>query len=524
MPQRCTIHITTGDGGQFDLTPYATACSWEHGPSGPRALTLSAPRALAQAMALYDVQGPPPDVEARRGGRTVWRGRLASAPLITGQDGSTIRLRAEGYAAALTDIRHTALWSSTSVAAWAPADPTAGAGVSNVVNGRFALDTNNRLFVAPKKGDLFGATANPTGGTAVGGLVLMRPAASSRALEYVSFNYAVVGAGWVADLIKLNDNFTIPGTPTIWGQAGTGSGTFSGVIAGGCAGMILRFSFPGVNALFAGETETFFVTLTSLRINGDNAATITAGTIARALRAEIAAVNPGQLSSDISQIVDPGLDLTDVAYEDATALDILTALAAKGDGVGTIYDAGVDGDRRLFLRPRGSGARSWLVTVSALELERARDSVQNRVYARYQDASSRTLRTATVTSAASVARYGLTRDGVVNADTTSLAVAQAIRAVAAADRADPQPTAAIAVERIADPAGGIVTGDVPLPGDTLIIQNLAASQGAGTDRVRAFRLSETRYDAMTGEASYTPEAPLPTLEVLLAQAGRTVAV
>jgi hypothetical protein len=510
--------IVTGAGWADDLTAYAAGLSWEHGPSGPRALTLPVPLTLRRAARLYDAQGVPPRVTVRRGPRTLWAGRVDRAALAIGRDGTSITLRAVGYAAALRDIRHTALWSSTRVSDWAIARPEQGGIIANTTPDRFEIDTNNRLYITAKRDELFGSTANPLGSTAVGALYLLRPSQSSRSIVAASFDWTVAGAGWTADLITLNDDLTFGGVIP-WSQTGTGSSTVTATFAG-AGGLAFRFYLTGANARIAGETGDVYARLTNLRVQTTTAATVTAGAVAQALLSEITTVNGSELSDSVALIEDPGFDLTDLVYEDSYALPILQALAAKGDGAGTVFETGVDAQRRLFFRPRGDAGRQWFVNLSDLRLERPRDSVENRVYARYQDASNRVRRTDATTNAASVSRYGLTRDGVVDDETTNGTQAIAIRDTYAADVSDPQPAARFGVARIQRAGGAVVAGDEVLPGDTVTVLGLPGRL-TGLDRVRSFRVGESGYDADEGP-TLAPEEPLPTLEVVLAQQGRAL--
>jgi hypothetical protein len=246
---------------------------------------------------------------------------------------------------------------------------------------------------------------------------------------------------------------------------------------------------------------------------------VLASTIAPALVAEAAALNPGALSDDLTQIASTALDLTDAVYEDALPADVLDDLAARGDGAGGQIETGVDERGRAYFRPRGSVARTWYVRLEHMELERPISAVENQVYATYEDVSGvRTRRTAVANDTISQADYGLVRVGTVAAKTSNATLAASIRDLALSDRADPQPAASIGIRQIETANGAIVSGDRVRPGDTITIRNLPAlSAGTFVDRIRSFTVSEMTYDAMTGRADVVPETPLPLLDVLIAQ-------
>ncbi len=53
--------------------------------------------------------------------------------------------------------------------------------------------------------------------------------------------------------------------------------------------------------------------------------------------------------------------------------------------------------------------------------------------------------------------------------------------------------------------------------DTLTIRNLPPAAGTALDKIRKFRVSRTRYDVDANTLEPTPELPVPSVQVLLAQ-------
>jgi hypothetical protein len=200
--------------------------------------------------------------------------------------------------------------------------------------------------------------------------------------------------------------------------------------------------------------------------------------------------------------------------------DILDQLITRGDNQTTPrqWEWGVAAGRRLYLRPQGSGARTWYVDVSDLDIRRTIDSLYNSIYATYQEAGGRTLRSAVNTDTASVARYGLTRRKVFGVQTSSLTQATVQRDAELQDTKDPRPRSGITVRQVTAATGG----DWPLSqvraGDTIVIRNLPPALSTAIDRIRTFRITRVELDLETNELTVEPEAPLPTLAALLAAA------
>ena len=503
-----------------DLTHLAERCTWSHTLHGPRELTLSAPYRAADWASLSLLNGPL-YVVATRAGRRRWAGRMAAPELEAGPDGSQITIRAYGLWEALNDLRYTALWSDTSVEGWEPAAASLGGILNNTIPDRWEIDTNNRLYIAPKKGELFGATAY-AGATAVGALYYLRPSQSLRSIEYLSFTFDVTvpSADWKADMIRLNDDLTYAGS-VVWTQTGSGAGGYSGAITG-CGGLALRLFYTAANAAFAGESGTAYVLITDIRVRGDNTTSVYADAVAADIAADYDALNPGVLASATPVATNPGYDLTDLLFEDEEATTVINTVARRGDGAGTIYVAGVNADAYLYLHPVGTNGRTWYVDVADVRIGADREEVANQIYATYEDAGRRTLRTAVATDATSVARYGYTRQGVVEARTTSATRAEEFRNLTLTDRAFAPGESDLTFDRAYSVSGGLVDLDEILPGDTIVIRNLSLAVTLGAseiDRARSSRITETRYDPLIHKLTVVPETPLPRLDVLLAQLG-----
>lgn len=512
-----TLH-RDGPGGPVlaHLGPHATACRWLENEHGDRDLSVTVRARVASAFRLYAAPGALWLV-ASDGGRASWVGLLDEPGLWVEEDASGVTMRALGRWAALDDLVYTALWSDTRVSEWLPVLTT---DINNRNPDQFAIDTQNRLFIGLKKG-----AAYPPGGVGgIGGLYYNAPSGGARTIVALSFDYNILlPANWhVLINIYSSSGYGFGGGTTAYGpivSAGallTGSASIT--FAGSYQVEFYIYNNSGATYTFTAEDGANYARLTNVRVKTTSAASVTADLIAADIAARALALNPGVLASATPNAASPGLDLTDVAYEDAAPTKILEALALKGNGVGTVYAAGVDRDGLLTFQPRGTGGRTWYVDVDEVELAAARGDLANSVYAVYQEAGGRTLRTAASTNAASVTRYGRTRQQAVKADTTSATAAAGIRDVALVDRATVPGAAGITIRRCALAGGGPADPRHIRPGDTLVVRNVPLyGSGADVDQVRAFRVGERGYDPIARKVTVTPETRLPRLDVLLAQ-------
>ncbi len=264
------------------------------------------------------------------------------------------------------------------------------------------------------------------------------------------------------------------------------------------------------NATFANNYVTTN-TVQGFRVLGDE--------IAKDIVSQVSTLNSTQLSSSTVLIQSPGLDLTDEVYEDAIPADVLTHLVELGDNQTTPrqWEVGVYEGRVLHFRPRGGAARAWYVDVTDLGIARTLEDLSNSVYAVYQDAKGRQLRTTANTDSASVTRYGITRRGNIGADTTSSAQAAVQRDAQLADHKDPLPRATVAFEAVYDASGARWPLWMVRSGDTITIRNLPPNVSTTIDRVRTFRISHTICDLTARTLEIELEAPPPRLATLLAR-------
>lgn len=453
------------------------------------------PMSLAEAFEVYSWPGLPHVVASDTGAGVAWEGRLEDIEIVEGG----VALVALGYQRALYDVPYNGLFSRTGTADWETR--------ANGAESRYEMDNNNRLYIAPRKGEAFGNNNH------YGTMFWRAPHGGIRDLTHFSGDYDItLPAGWEANVFSWD--FDLTTVTTEWSLTGTGSnqtGSISLTLAADAqaVGWSIHNETGGSYTVTA-ESGSWYGRLTNLRVK--SAATVTAETIARALITHVNFANPAQLAGDGLGVAATATDLRDEVYEDALPADILDRLAILHGTRWAVWE-----ERRLFWGQTGPAARAWYVDVGVPELQRSIENLRNSAYAVYRDADGATRRTAIATNSDARARFGVTRRGVVNVQTTSLTEATTHRDVFLADGARAGLRATVETDRVYDAYGSPWPLWMVRSGDTMTMRNLPPTLGAEIDAVRTFSIGETEYDAETGRLSVSPVEPMPRLDVLLAR-------
>lgn len=461
------------------------------------------PMTLTEAFNVYTWPGTPHVVVSDAAARVIWEGRLEDISIVE----RGVALTAFGYQRAYRDVPYTGLWSDTSSAAWEPIDNTMSATYDTQ---QYETDNNNRLYIALRQGESY---AN---GADLGAFTYVIPDASARNITNFDCSYSMLlPSGWIFRITATTEAFGSSATLNTVTATGSGqSGTLS---------LTLGTSKARINAWIrndTGSTSTpavptgdYYLRLTGLRIKTTTAASVLASAIATSVANAVDAVNGTQVGNTTMLVTATTTDLRDELYEDEYPADIFDRLATLHD-----YEWGVYENRNLHFRPRGTGGTRWYVDATAIvRLQRSLEEVRNSAYSVYRDASGNIQRTDTDSDTASETRYGITRRGTVNVQTTSETEAETHRDVYLSDRADRSARAEIHFER-----AYTVTGDeLPLyfirAGDTITIRNLSPGLSTDIDRIRTFVVGETSYDMETGSISISPDDPTPELTRLVAR-------
>ena len=498
-----TVHLQARSA--IDLTPYVVGGTLVNGVHGDESATIQCAISGAMAAQIFaSVTSPTLTVAA--GGAVIWTGRLEEVEIGARQT----TLTAYGYWRALADARYTALWSHSGTADWRPVQTTER---SNNRPGQHQFDTNNRLYIELVKGVTYLTNS-------FGELGYRAPSGGSRFLTNISFDYTVnAPTGWQLlvywwSAAPGNAAWTVIGSSAI--ITGSGSGSVAQALTGSPVAVSVGWrNNTGGSVTPAGETGTFFVRCTNVRVTSQ-ATPILTSNIAADIAAQVAALNSGQLSSSAALIRPTSIDRFEEVYEDADPRTILKTLALSEGN----WDVGVDQDRCLYLRPPGTFARTWAVERADLRLTRILDDVGNSVYAVYQESDGYQLRTAVSADSGSVARYGVVRRRAIDASqTTSSTQATAVRDAYLTDNATPPPRAAITIPRggLATNSGGRAPGYLVRAGDTLRVRQLPPDLAQELDQLSTFRVGRRTYDIGSGVTTIEPLNPPDTLPVLLAQ-------
>ena len=237
-----------------DLTPFVTSCSLGTNKHGDTQISCDlAIRSLRDAFDLYEARGTP-HLALVEHGIVVGEGRVEDRAIGDG----TVRLTALGYQRSLSDMPYTALWSSTSVADWRPILTTEQSG--NYPD-RYEFDTQNRLFISPKKNETFGSS------TYQGGLTFETPDGSSRTIVGISYDFALLlPTDWSYQVVTQNRDFS--GRTQLYTVAASGSlitGSKNDAFTGAHR---IEFSIfdAGADTAHASETGDNYLRITNLRV------------------------------------------------------------------------------------------------------------------------------------------------------------------------------------------------------------------------------------------------------------------
>ena len=510
------LGIYTAPGGALllDASGRVTACSFATNEHGFAELRASVRMPMRDAFALFD-RDSVLHVGIYANGSVVWEGRLEDTGLSSAANGLGVTLTALGYWSALSDMPYTALWSVTSVAEWRP---VRWGELVISYDGRHEFDTQNRIFITPKKGETIGPGINGICG-------YIEPNGGDRLIRQVTFTYAtnIPNASWGVGLQSRDT--AAWATPTgLWSVIGTGAlltGTITATLATPRDRLVFYINYGGAAIANPFETGDVYLNITNIRVKTTTSSAVYADEIATALVSYVNTINPTQLSASTALIQSPLVDLTDELYEDAIPSDVLTDLVARGDSQTPPrqWEVGVWENQELFFRPRGGVGQAWYVDVTTLELERSLAGLFNSVYAVYQDVSNRMLRTAVASDTTQVAVVGMTRRQAVGARTTSATNAARVRDAALNATKDPLPRADIRFDAVYTASGARSPLYNVRSGDTITLRNLPPNLSADIDRIRTFRIGRTDYDCISGVLSVEPEAPLPTLPAIVASLG-----
>lgn len=454
---------------------------------------------------------PAAHVVVSSGATTLFEGRVEDRYLVSGG----LELGVFGYQRALRDAPYTALWSTKSVAGY---EAVTEDDVSTASPGRYYMDNNNRVFIAPNENAGFDPDDN------MGVMVFKSPDKGRKQIAEVTFSYDVdMPINWTAELYSYDDGWSSGASEwsvTSLGSQLTGSATVT--FSTPKDWFVFRLYWDGMIATtYTGETGASYAKFTSIRVKAVTTSTLTANTVVEDVVSMVSGLNGSQLSSSTALIDDPSEDLEEVLFEDLSPAGVLNDLVERGDSQTppARYEWGVWEGRRLHFRERGSAGRVWYVDVLELMVNSSLDALVNSAYGVYQSANGRTLRTDTADDSDSLAFYGLTRRMAVPANTTSSSRAETVRDAELARGKYITPKSTMVLKGLYDEVGGSVSWPLwaARSGDVFVVRNLPPVLGDVVNKIRRFRLAATAYDLDRNVLRPTPESALPSLEMLVVE-------
>ena len=495
-----SLHLygdTTMTGFHADYTARQRGLRFSTNEHGYESLECFVPMQLVESFEVYERQGLPHVVVSDNAAGVVWEGRLEDVSIVPGG----VRLAAYGYQNALRDVTYTALWSRSGSAGWKPVPVENRSGNEPAL---YEMDNNNRLYISPRAGETFGND------TKYGELSYAAPHNGHRDIATFTASYSVtLPTNWQARLLTVTDGFaSAVAEATVTGNGASQTGTWTLSLTDNDRLIFSLRNNTGGNSTITGNSGDWFGKLTSIRFKSTNSSSVLASEIVTALVSYINTLNADQLSTSTTLIETTTDALRDEVYEDELPADILDYLAGLTDWEWGVYDR-----RELFFRARGSAGRHWYVDALEInELTRSLEVVVNRVYTVYRDADGgRTLRTDVANDTDSQTKYGVVRRAPVASQTTDQTEAEAHRDNALEKTANQQALADIRFDRLYDDGGGAWPLYLARSGDTVTVRNLPPTLSTAIDNIHTFVISETEYDAETGELSISPERAAPTI-------------
>jgi len=502
------LHLSlTGERGLLypDLVAQARNIVMVQGEHGPEILELFIPASVLESFYLRSY----PDViqaQINWNGFVLWRGRVEDVSIVNGG----VNLTAFGYWRAFTDSPYTAIWSTRRFDAWREVPYREDADYKEA---RWQFNRNGQLSIGPQKNAVYGHQ------TDLGAFSLSVPDGGSRNWQAADFDYTVIlPEDWKAEFIACDSDLGNP--VTVWSltadgtpQTGSVSETFSTK-----ARLIFRvYNNTGSDATYSGETGNAYLRVTNLRVkttNGD----VTADIVIMDMVAWERAANPTHLSSAAVLVESPNVDMGELLIEDTYPIDALNRFAQSGDDQTPprIWECGVTTQQVVYFRPRGSVSQTWYVDVADIELKSTLDPIRNFTYGVYRDSSGDVQRTAGNLNQESINRSNLYRIAAIPVQTTEDAFAVLAANAALADQSTPPPQISVVLAALHTAAGDWVPKWLLANGDMVVIRNLPTLPLSDVARFREFRVAAARYRLDADELEVTPEAFLPTLDVLIA--------
>lgn len=440
----------------------------------------------------------------------VWSGRIEDKKLVKGG----VEITAYGMWNALGDKPFTGVWVDKQYKNWRVMYPSMASRFPEM----YISDLENRLSIALLKN-----TTYVNGGNA-GGFLYFSPSLSTKQLVAFSFSYDVfLPNNWKVEVYSNPLPLPLASSTLLWSltaNGGTQTGTQTLTFTADDFVQFIIYNNTGANYTMAGENGAYYARLTNVRVATTTSTNIYADEIVESML-DTAYANNAQLSNNKSFIQTPVQELDLEVYEDVSIPSTIDDLARKStDSVVThLFETGVY-DQYLYFRSKRyfstSGFNVWYVDVEDLDIISTIDGLYNSVYTVYQDSTNDKVRTSTTTSTTSQGIYGVKRTKAVSYSTTDSTLASEVATFNLNSSKVVTPKTSVRIKRLYYPTGGKAKLSDPRNGDTIIIRNLKGTRFSDYLKIDTFRIAEVSVNLNENTIDVTPEAPLPTVDVLLA--------
>lgn len=508
MKLQAGIYDQVNDNLLLDCTHMLAGLRMSNGRHGSQKVTAEIVGRLYSIFWLFSDGLKGHKFELNYGPLRVWSGRVETPELVAGG----IVLAAYGHWRAFSDVLYTALWSTQKATGFRVGTTD---DLSTIIPAMWYQDKSERLAIETRKGESY---HNKT--SRYGGWTYEVPDESDREISEVSFDYDLLGPSGDFD-------FHLWSSTRAWGSLAAEFGlNTSGSLQS--ASQTETFSTPrdriffslryvDTETIYAGDSGDHYVHITNIRV-ATQATPIDSDDVANALLSYVRAINADWLIADASLIESAGLDIKELAPQDARPADVLTYLAELGDSSQNAWEVGVD-DKTLYLRQLGSQAKTWYVDAADIKLRRDLGDLFNEAYGIYSDIGNKDRRSSSQLREESKAEQGITRHAFADTGTSDATDAADQAAALAAISAEPTPRAAFVVDRVFGTSNGVR----PLPGylikahDTIIIRNLPIALATSIpDRFSVGKMSINIAEG--GAPVIEPLNPIPTINNLVALA------
>lgn len=387
-------------------------------------------------------------------GVPIWMGYVATIE----QAGAETTIGAVGLAQRLRDVRYTAFWSDTRFGEWDIPPPTAS---SDWLPQAWQHDTNNRLYASTRPNETYGGSVGARRAMAWAYRV---PNRSLTGIGWATVTVTLAGGLWYAAITSYTTvSETVPwttGNTTLMPSSGTYTLTTSSAPA-----YVIRTIPPSSPVVETNPVNTRTITATAVRVAVHEPPVTATEIVTHALAHAQAHLGSSVLRG--WQVSSSTADVEIAVWEDATVRDIVDWSAAQL-GAGWWIDRNSQSVMISATRPR----RQWAARGEAIAITSGNDQIATRCYARYRNPSgTRILRTATATNATAEQQYRLSRTVVIDVDTTSETVANAVRDAYLAQASVQPPTATLVARQRGDLYGA--TGPAEPweaePGDEIVM-------------------------------------------------------